>query len=107
MRNIDGSYSFWLFGELEKIISQYHLGREINSADSLGILSKIQSVEVRQQKSSTGDGRGSTVLGEFLFLDKENLRSPELQSKFGLFMFGDMCSQIILFGNSTFGGFEV
>jgi hypothetical protein len=62
MRNIDGSYSFWLFGELEKINGQDHLGREINDPDSPGILSKILSVEVRQQKSSMVDGRGSTSL---------------------------------------------
>jgi hypothetical protein len=60
MRNIDGSYSFQLFGELEKINGQDHLGWEINDPDSPVILSKILSVEVRQQKSSTVDGRGST-----------------------------------------------
>jgi hypothetical protein len=59
MRNIDGSYSFRLFGELEKINGQDHLGREINGPNSPRVLSKILSVEVRQQTSSTVDRRGS------------------------------------------------
>jgi len=60
MRNIDGSYSFWLFGELDKMNSQYHLGQEINNPNSPGFLAKNLSVEVRQQKSLTINGQGST-----------------------------------------------
>jgi hypothetical protein len=61
MRNIDGSYSFRLFGELDKTNGQYHLGQEINGPDSPVILSKILSVEVCQQKSSTTDGWGRRI----------------------------------------------
>jgi hypothetical protein len=63
MRKIDDLYSFWLFGELEKINDQDHLGWDINGPDSPRILSKKNlTVEVHQQKSSTVDGRGSTCL---------------------------------------------
>jgi hypothetical protein len=42
---------------LELIDGQDHLGLKIDNPDSPGILSKFLSVEVRQEKSSTIDGR--------------------------------------------------
>jgi hypothetical protein len=67
MRNIDGSYSFRLFWELDKINSQDHLGREIKILDSYGIFSKNSKCGSSPTEFSMTDGRGSTDSGEVFF----------------------------------------